>query len=146
MRRSFKVVGGTVLVLLLAAAVTIEPISVRLDLLLRGNPNPVSALSIDRGRNIFVENCAICHGDRGDGKGELSADLLTRPVNFGTINRPPSVLAMSIQFGVGQDMPAWRGVLQDEDIWDVVNYLETLARNGQGRATDQWWRPRFMRE
>ncbi|MFZ4767949.1 MAG: c-type cytochrome, partial [Roseimicrobium sp.] len=34
------------------------------------------------GRYVYERNCLICHGERGDGKGELSKDLQPPPRSF----------------------------------------------------------------
>ena len=31
--------------------------------------------SVERGKKIFTTQCALCHGTKGDGKGELAADM-----------------------------------------------------------------------
>jgi mono/diheme cytochrome c family protein len=36
----------------------------------------------DFGRAVYVRNCMLCHGERGDGKGELSAELAPKPRSF----------------------------------------------------------------
>lgn len=34
------------------------------------------------GENVYRENCAACHGTKGDGKGPEAARLATKPRNF----------------------------------------------------------------
>ena len=34
------------------------------------------------GRYVYERNCIICHGKRGDGKGELSETILPKPRSF----------------------------------------------------------------
>jgi mono/diheme cytochrome c family protein len=46
----------------------------------RKNPVKFNEVSVDRGKKIFTTQCALCHGAKGDGKGELAADMkLTVP-------------------------------------------------------------------
>ncbi len=35
-----------------------------------------------RGRQVYAANCATCHGDRGDGRGEAAGALDPKPTNF----------------------------------------------------------------
>ena len=38
--------------------------------------------SLQLGRNLFLQNCSVCHGEKGDGKGPAAAALKTPPANF----------------------------------------------------------------
>lgn len=38
--------------------------------------------SLQSGRKLFLQNCAVCHGEKGDGKGPAAAALKTPPANF----------------------------------------------------------------
>src|SRR5687768_18412391 len=46
------------------------------------NPAPDTPETIDRGRGLFLANCAICHGPRGLGDGPQAFLLNPRPVNL----------------------------------------------------------------
>jgi cytochrome c oxidase cbb3-type subunit 2 len=35
-----------------------------------------------QGRHVYEQNCLICHGDRGDGNGEMAKDLPVKPRSF----------------------------------------------------------------
>ena len=37
---------------------------------------------MDRGKKIYATQCALCHGDKGDGKGELAADMKLNVPDF----------------------------------------------------------------
>lgn len=77
-------------------------------------PNPVLA----RGRDLFVRQCAICHGESGDGAGPFAYLMNPRPRNFQkgkfklttTVNQIPSEddLLRTISRGMpGSAMPPW---------------------------------------
>ncbi|MEI7819628.1 MAG: c-type cytochrome [Verrucomicrobiota bacterium] len=36
----------------------------------------------EQGRYVYQQNCLICHGDRGDGNGEMAKDLPVKPRSF----------------------------------------------------------------
>jgi mono/diheme cytochrome c family protein len=79
---------------------------------------------------IFANNCAICHGVRGDGRGQRREGLnpaaanLTLPAWSEEANAGRTFLA--IRNGVpGTAMPSWP-MFNDQEIWDVVAYLHSL--------------------
>jgi len=99
------------------------------------NPIPPSAESISRGSALYQPNCAACHGEGGRGDGPAGVAL----------NPPPADLAIHTQPGVhtdgqlftwiadgfpGSAMPAWRGELSDDEIWDLVNFIRMFGERG----------------
>jgi mono/diheme cytochrome c family protein len=96
------------------------------------NPIPRSVQSIERGRQLFEKNCAVCHGDRGHGDGPAAAGLPQRPDDLGRIAPPPffpdGVVAYRIANGVGM-MPAFKSALNEMEIWDLLNFIRSLAKN-----------------
>ncbi|MBL8526040.1 MAG: cytochrome c [Betaproteobacteria bacterium] len=96
-----------------------------------GNPDPRRAQAIFEGTS-GSENCAICHGRKGDGRGELSRLYDPPPRNFAcaqTVNGvPDGQLFWIIRFGSpGTSMPPHPG-LSDDQIWQIVLHLRTLAK------------------
>jgi mono/diheme cytochrome c family protein len=86
----------------------------------------------DAGGVIFAANCAICHGAKGDGRGQRREAINPPPAN---LTLPPwsdeaSVTRMHgvIRNGVpGTAMPSWP-MLSDPQIWNVVAYILSLKR------------------
>ena len=81
-----------------------------------------------RGAALFQQNCAFCHGADGTGKNwigsflepharDLTADAIT--------NQATERLEQVIRDGLeGTSMPAWKHVLSDNQIDDVISYLK----------------------
>ena len=69
------------LTLLLTTASLLAPLAV-----LRGGevtkPGEISFEAYLQGREVFQRNCVICHGERGDGNGEMAKDLPIKPRSF----------------------------------------------------------------
>lgn len=109
------------------------------------NPVPVSAAVLERGRERFEINCAVCHGYSGQGGGGKGQEntahgLVGRrwPVvipNFhyveGADNRVPQMpdgeFFEVITYGKGT-MPAYGARLSVEDRWAIVHYIRALQR------------------
>lgn len=76
-----------------------------------------------RGRAIFEQNCAMCHGDDAAGMMGIHPSLR------GAIERL-SREGVDITIRKGRDvappMPAFEGRLSDDDIADVIAYLDAL--------------------
>lgn len=104
-----------------------------------GNPdaaklvNTVTASpeSIAAGRRAYNQFCANCHGPsgRGDGSGASAgttvADLTDAAWDYGSTD---GEIFGVIHDGTGNEMGGYSERLKDPDIWNVVNYLRTLAK------------------
>lgn len=92
-------------------------------------PNPVARdqASLDRGQKLFEQNCAICHGKEGRGDGVLAKNLKTRPTNLKERagHHTDGDFAWKIANGRG-DMPGFKDQLTESQIWDMVNFIQTL--------------------
>jgi len=82
----------------------------------------------EAGRKIYYQNCATCHGVRGDGLGPRSSFINPKPRNFlhsdsrATLNRP--ALFQKIVVGKpGTVMPAWGKVLGPQQVADVAEFV-----------------------
>ena len=86
------------------------------------------------GRVIFSTICVGCHGIDGKGEGQMKftppvADL-TSPAIQGKLD---ARLFKSVHDGKPNTaMGAWREALSDDEIWDALAYVRTLAPEGAG--------------
>ena len=96
---------------------------------LRRNPLPPTAESLQAGQTLYAANCQTCHGAGGRGDGPAAAGLTPPPADL-TIHaplHPDSDLYGFIQNGIpGTAMAPLGNVLTDEEIWHIVNYINTL--------------------
>ena len=101
------------------------------------NPVAKDADSIKRGRTLYLENCASCHGKEARGDGRLGKKLRPKPANLKMMagSHPDGNFAWKIMNGRGP-MPAWQDILSTQEIWDLVNYIQSLAdgasKHGKG--------------
>jgi mono/diheme cytochrome c family protein len=101
----------------------------------RGDPDRfASPEARAQGRVLFLEHCALCHGERADGHGRRRKSLSGPPADF----TDPSWLTRTtphrtfeiIRDGVrGTSMPAWK-IFSEGETWDLVAYLHSVATQG----------------
>ena len=48
----------------------------------RANPVAKNQASLERGKKLYGQYCALCHGDQGRGDGKVAANLNTKPANL----------------------------------------------------------------
>jgi mono/diheme cytochrome c family protein len=91
--------------------------------------------SIERGKDLFAQYCAVCHGKQGDGKGPAAASLQTPPANFldtrhsGIYN--PGEKYWIIGNGSGETgMPGFSQI-SPIDRWHLVNYILFLQKHSK---------------
>ena len=100
------------------------------------NPTPPTPASLENGHKYYAINCAVCHGDTGDGNGPATnyqfpkISLLTATA----VGHSDGYLYGMIRNGRGL-MPTYNRI-EHMDRWDVVNYIRGLqGRLGQPVAT-----------
>jgi cytochrome c oxidase cbb3-type subunit 3 len=86
----------------------------------------VDAAAAERGKTLFAEQCAACHGEDGKGIAELGAPNLTDPIwLFGDGSRERLIAQIADpRQGV---MPNWDGRLDDATIKMVTIYVHALG-------------------
>lgn len=96
-----------------------------------------SARARERGRALFLEHCALCHGEGADGRG-VRRSLSSRPADFTDPSwrrrTSPRRIFWVIREGVrGTAMPAWK-VLDESETWDLVAYLLSVAEGPESEG------------
>ncbi len=85
----------------------------------------------ERGRARFLEHCALCHGDRADGRGVRRQGLSSPPRDFTDPawrkrTSPRRVFSVIRDGSPGTAMPAWKA-LDDGQVWDLTAYLLAVS-------------------
>ncbi len=118
---------GLVLTLVIVASLTVA--WMREPGRMAGAAEALNKASIRRGRQLYVENCAACHGTRGEG---VAAPALNNKTLLAKAS--DEVLFAIIHAGQpGTTMPAWGqdngGPLTDEDIRQIVSFIRAWEPN-----------------
>jgi mono/diheme cytochrome c family protein len=94
--------------------------------------NPISAgeESIKAGEKVYAKYCTKCHGKTGNGDGPDAADLGIYPAKFSDPElRSHSDGEFYWKVTVGKKpMPGYSTRLSEEDRWNVINCIRTLAK------------------
>ena len=83
-----------------------------------------------RGRELFLVHCALCHGERADGVGRRR-NLSSRPQDFTDSSwrerSEPADVYLVIRDGRrGTAMAGWK-ILDADQTWDLVAYVLSVA-------------------
>ena len=82
-----------------------------------------SSGEIKEGNKIFATRCVVCHGNQGEGS--IGPNLTDRYWIHGKGSLVD--IAKLIKEGVNdKGMPAWGGLLKDEEIYEVTSYVKSL--------------------
>jgi mono/diheme cytochrome c family protein len=94
------------------------------------NPIPPTAESVSRGRQLFQKDCAVCHGDQGRGDGPAAASMLRRPYDLGKLAGPPIFPDGVVVYRIANGkrlMPAFKAAFSENELWDLLNFIRSLA-------------------
>jgi len=97
----------------------------------QANPVKPTPSSLASGKKVYTSDCAMCHGKEGAGDGELAVTMNLKLRDY----RDPAALKditdadiySIIANGKGQ-MTGEEGRMKPGQIWDVVNYIRSLAK------------------
>jgi mono/diheme cytochrome c family protein len=95
-------------------------------------------IALDRGKSLFMDKCASCHGKRGEGRSDRAAFFEPPAADFTGAHYQrldPAYLYWRIEVGKsvepfrrqGSVMPAWGMHLSEQQLWQIVAYLQVRA-------------------
>ena len=84
------------------------------------------------GMELYQKYCQVCHGVEGDGDGIMTNLMGIMPMDHTNPNETNSLsnkeIANSILDGKERFMPAWRGILNQNDVDALVSYIRLLSQ------------------
>jgi len=99
-------------------------------------PGLARAQSATEGQKVYTTYCSSCHGDKGRGDGAAGKALPVKPADHTDgklMNSFSDEFLINIiskggaAVGKSSFMPAWGGVLKDDQLQDLLAYLRSIA-------------------
>lgn len=93
-----------------------------------------------RGRELYMEKCVLCHGGKGEGW-DWSKKVAKPPIPVPDLAQVVPGLSDEYLFDVVKGggeavgktrfMPAFDFQLSDQEVWDLIAYMRSLAKKAQ---------------
>ncbi len=97
----------------------------------RKNPITPSANSLAEAKKIFTVDCVMCHGQEGDGKGELAVSMKLTPPDYrdeAAMKKFTDGELFDIISNGKAGMPPEGKRATPTQIWDLVNYVRSFGQ------------------
>ena len=94
-----------------------------------GKTNPLGSDAAAAGADLFQTNCTACHGPQGHGDGPAGASLDPAPKNLPELSATVEDDYLFWRISTGREgtaMVGWKGILTEEQIWQIVSFIRTL--------------------
>ena len=96
----------------------------------KANPVKPGPEGMAKAKKLYSMDCAMCHGEKGDGKGDMASDIknitdFTNPESMK--DRTDGELFYIIRKGKGE-MPVESDRAKDDDLWNLINYIREMAK------------------
>src|SRR5581483_11766451 len=93
------------------------------------NPLTPTTENIERGRALFTQHCAGCHGPDGKAMTDHAATMKVRPANLTALHgRTDGEIYWVITNGIRPSgMPSFQSKMSDEERWQAALYVKHLA-------------------
>jgi mono/diheme cytochrome c family protein len=97
------------------------------------NPLPGNPTTIKEGKVLYTSYCSPCHGEKGKGDGIAAVALNPKPADHTSAkvqNETDGTLFFMMSEG-RDPMPQYKRTLTENQRWELVAYIRTLAKTGK---------------
>ena len=89
---------------------------------------------VQRGKDLYTQNCSSCHGDNGDGNGPTAASLASKPRNFHSLagwknGSKVSQIYTTLESGLQGTAMSSFNYMTPADRFAVIHFIRSLAPN-----------------
>jgi mono/diheme cytochrome c family protein len=108
------------------------------------SPLPATDDNLTDGMKLYTMNCAVCHGTLDMKPSALEHSMYPPPpqVIMAPLDDPEWHINYAIRTGVRYTgMPAWKGILSDQDIWKLTLFLARIEKLPPG--VQDYWKKAF---
>ncbi len=110
---------------------TYEAFVIPADEAKRENPVKPTEASLAEGKKLYGYQCAMCHGEKGDGKGDLVETMKLKTRDWTSADSLKDLTDGSMYYiiekGKGQ-MPSQEGRMSTHQKWNLINYIRSFAK------------------
>ncbi len=108
------------------------------DAAVLGNPLPRTALLLQHGRQVYMNNCSPCHGILGNGQPTLTAAYGAKPANLiaQSIREYPDGKIYHVMVSGKNAMPTYAAELTQDERWSAIHYIRALQRSQNALDSD----------
>jgi cytochrome c len=104
------------------------------------NPVKPTPGSLAQAKTVYGRDCALCHGENGDGKSDLAKDMQltlmdwTDPKSLG--NRSDKELFHVIRMGKNKMPAEEEGRAKDSEVWNLIIYIRGFSKGHTASSPD----------
>lgn len=95
------------------------------------------AVSVARGMALYGQQCAACHGAAGRGDGPRAATMQPRPPDLSephtALHTAGDIFSWLTHGKPNSPMPGFTDVMNEEQRWDVINFVRAFSAGYQAR-------------
>jgi len=102
------------------------------------NPVKATAASQADAKRLYNQDCAMCHGDNGNGQTELAKDMGLKLGDWSDAKtlagRDDQELFNAIRNGKDKMPPEAEGRAKNDQVWNLILYIRKFSSPDQGTA------------
>ena len=102
------------------------------------NPVKATAASQADAKRLYNQDCAMCHGDNGNGQTELAKDMGLKRGDWSDAKtlagRDDQELFNAIRNGKDKMPPEAEGRAKNDQVWNLILYIRKFSSPDQGTA------------
>lgn len=105
------------------------------------NPVRPTAASQEKAKALYARDCAMCHGDSGNGKTDIATSMGVKLDDWtdpkALASKSDQELYSAIHKGKGDKMPSEEGRAKVDEIWNLIIYIRNLSKNQPAPAAPE---------